>query len=85
VDDYLGHSQESMPWPMIRAALASHADLAVVPMQDLMGLDGEHRMNRPGVPTGNWRWRFQWDQLDAQLAQRIKHLIALYGRLQSVD
>ncbi|MEA1051002.1 4-alpha-glucanotransferase [Lamprobacter modestohalophilus] len=85
VDDYLGHSQEPMPWPMTRAALASRADLAVVPMQDLMGLDGNHRMNRPGVPTGNWGWRFQWDQLDAQLAQRIKHLIALYGRLQSVD
>lgn len=85
VDDYLGHSREPMPWPMTRAAFASRADLAVVPMQDLMGLDGDHRMNRPGVPTGNWRWRFQWDQLDARLAQRVKHLIALYGRVQSAD
>lgn len=81
VDDYLGHSQELMPWPMIRAALASRADLAVVPMQDLMGLDAAHRMNRPGIPSGNWQWRFQWDQLDDQLPQRLKDLIALYGRM----
>ncbi|MFP4061993.1 MAG: 4-alpha-glucanotransferase [Halochromatium sp.] len=80
VDDYLGYAQEPMPWPMIRAALASRADLAVVPMQDLMELDGVHRMNRPGVPSGNWQWRFQWDRLDDQLARRVAHLIALYGR-----
>jgi 4-alpha-glucanotransferase len=80
VDDYLGQSQEPMPWPMIRAALGSRADLAVVPMQDLMALDGAHRMNRPGVPRGNWQWRFQWDQVDEGLAQRVAHLVELYGR-----
>ena len=85
LDDYLGHSREPMPWPMIRAALASRADLAIVPMQDLMGLDGGHRMNRPGVANGNWQWRFQWDQLEEQLAQRMQHLIMLYGRLRKPD
>jgi 4-alpha-glucanotransferase len=80
VDDYLGQSQEPMPWPMIRAALGSRADLAVLPMQDLMALDGAHRMNRPGVPRGNWQWRFQWDQVDEGLAQRVAHLVELYGR-----
>ncbi|NBC47031.1 MAG: 4-alpha-glucanotransferase [Gammaproteobacteria bacterium] len=80
VDDYLGHSQEPMPWPMIRAALASRADLAVVPMQDLMGLGGAHRMNRPGVAIGNWQWRFQWDELDDALPARFAHLVELYGR-----
>jgi len=80
VDDYLGRSEEPMPWPMIRAALASRADLAVIPMQDLMGLGGEHRMNRPGVPLGNWQWRFQWDELDDALPTRVADLVALYGR-----
>ena len=80
VDDYLGHSREPVPWPMIRAALASRADLAVVPLQDLMALDGAHRMNRPGVPRGNWQWRFQWDQLDPGLAQRLAQMVQLYGR-----
>ncbi len=85
VDDYLGHSQEPMPWPMIRAALASRSDLTVVPMQDLMELDSLHRMNRPGVPSGNWRWRFQWDEIDDQLPQRLEHLIRLYGRIETTD
>lgn len=80
VDEYLGHSREPMPWPMVRSALASRSDLAVVPMQDLMGLDGTHRMNRPGVPTGNWQWRFQWHELDPALPTRIADLVALYGR-----
>ena len=81
VDDYLGRSSEPMPWPLIRCALGSRADLSVVPMQDLLGLDGAHRMNRPGVPSGNWRWRFQWEQLDPERVARLRHLVALYGRL----
>jgi 4-alpha-glucanotransferase len=80
VDDYLGLPKEPMPWPMIRTALASRADLAVVPMQDLMGLDGSHRMNRPGVASGNWQWRFRWEDLDEGLASRVAHLVELYGR-----
>lgn len=81
VDEYLGRSSELMPWPMIRAALASRADLAIVPMQDLLGLDGEHRMNRPGVPTGNWQWRFRWDQVTEELPSRLRALVELYGRI----
>jgi 4-alpha-glucanotransferase len=37
-------------------------------------------MNRPGVPVGNWQWRFQWDELDDALPTRVAHLVALYGR-----
>jgi len=51
----------------------------------LMALDGTHRMNRPGVPSGNWQWRFQWDQLDAGLAQRLARMIQLYGRKPEAD
>ena len=71
-----------MPWALIRCAMASVARLAVVPMQDVLGLDGGHRMNRPGVAGGNWRWRFQWEQASADRAARIHHLAAVYDRLR---
>jgi 4-alpha-glucanotransferase len=82
VDDYLGLPSEPMPWPLIRAALASVAELTILPMQDILGLDSEHRMNTPGTTADNWRWRFDWDQIDPQLTGRMQHLIALYGRLR---
>jgi 4-alpha-glucanotransferase len=81
VDDYLGYPREDMPWPLLRAALASVAQLAVLPMQDLLGLDSAHRMNRPGTSTGNWRWQFDWPQLPPELAPRLRHLLNIYGRL----
>ncbi|MCB1760166.1 MAG: 4-alpha-glucanotransferase [Gammaproteobacteria bacterium] len=81
VDDYLGRSREAMPWPMIRCALASRSRLAVLPMQDLLALDGEHRMNLPGTIGGNWKWRFQWQQLDHTLARRLYRRVEMYGRL----
>lgn len=81
VRDYLGHPGEDMPWPLIRSALASVACLAVIPMQDLLGLDGAHRMNTPGTQEGdNWRWRFQWEQVSEDLAPRLKHRVSQYGR-----
>jgi len=81
VDDYLGHPQELMPWPLIRCALASRARLAVVPMQDLLELDGQHRMNLPGTDEGNWRWRFDWADIRPELPGQVRHLLGLYGRL----
>jgi 4-alpha-glucanotransferase len=65
---------------MIRCALGSRSDLAILPMQDLLGLDSRHRMNRPGTAEGNWQWRFSWDQVDDELPARLTHLVALYGR-----
>ena len=44
---------------MIRAGLASVADIAIVPLQDVLGLGIEARMNRPGTAAGNWRWRLE--------------------------
>jgi len=81
VCDYLGCTPSEMPWPMIRAAFASVAKLAIIPMQDVIGLGGEHRMNRPGVPDGNWQWRFTWDQVNDEMAQRLRMQVTLYGRL----
>ncbi len=80
VRDYLAAPKEAMPWPLIRAALASVAQLAVLPMQDVMALGSEHRMNVPGVSSDNWRWRFEWDQVPADAATRLHHLVGLYGR-----
>jgi len=81
VDEYLGRSQEIMPWPLIRSALASSARLAVLPMQDLLALDGAHRMNLPGTVEGNWGWRFSWDQVEPDLAARLHRRVKMYGRL----
>ena len=81
VMEYLGAPAEPMPWPLVRAALASVARLAVVPLQDLLGLGSEHRMNLPGVAQGNWAWQFRAEQLTPALAGRLRALAELYGRM----
>ncbi len=77
---YLGDSPEAMPWLLVRAVLASVARLAVIPMQDVLGLDAAHRMNVPGVTEGNWRWRFSWDQLLDERRARLSDWVSLYDR-----
>lgn len=79
VRDYIG-CEEKMPWPLIRAVLASVADLAVVPLQDFLALDTAARMNTPGTIENNWRFRISWDQIETGLSGKIRHLMALYGR-----
>jgi len=78
--EYLGYPTEAMPWPLIRSAMASVACLAIIPMQDLLALDGQHRMNTPGTTEDNWRWRFDWQQLNEELAPRVQRLVHQYGR-----
>ena len=80
VNDYLGGTEESMPWSLVRSALASIACLAVVPMQDILELGKGQRMNTPGTQQENWRWRFQWEQLPEEACRRLQHLTELYGR-----
>ena len=65
---------------MVEAAYASEARLVVVPVQDLLGLGGKHRMNLPGTPEGNWSWRVKEGKLDAKLAEKIAKLAKKYGR-----
>jgi 4-alpha-glucanotransferase len=77
---YLGESSEPMPWLLIRTALSSVSELAVVPMQDLLSLDGDHRMNVPGTVEGNWCWQFDWEMVDDEIAVKLKALNDLYGR-----
>ena len=79
--DYLAGNREPMPAVLIQTAMASVSRMAIIPMQDFLGLGTEHRMNTPATAAGNWRWRFQWDQVDSLLAEKIRTWIKLYGRL----
>ena len=80
VRDYLGSAAHEIHWDLIRAACASVADTVVHPMQDVLGLGGEHRMNLPGRGEGYWEWRFAWSQVRPEHAQRLAHLAQLYRR-----
>ncbi len=76
----LGIADDDVPDGMIDAALGSVARLAVIPMQDLLHLGSEARMNTPGTSTGNWTWRFQWDQVHPDLARSLRTRIEESGR-----
>jgi len=78
--EYLQYPREPMPWPLINTALSSVCPTAILPMQDLLGLDGSHRMNTPGTTAGNWHWRFQWEWIAPGLTQKLRHLNVIYGR-----
>ena len=64
----------------MRAAYASVADLAVIPMQDFLGLGSEARINTPSTLGGNWSWRMKAGAFTAELAERMGKLAELYGR-----
>jgi 4-alpha-glucanotransferase len=75
---YLG--SDSMPQALIRAACASVAQLAVVPMQDLLGLGSAARFNTPGTKQGNWSWKLEAAALNHDRAQHYAGLNRLYAR-----
>jgi 4-alpha-glucanotransferase len=77
---YLRTDGSEIHWDFVRAVLASVADLAVVPLQDVLGLGSEARMNLPGRPGGNWRWRARDGALTPELRGRLRGLTELYGR-----
>ncbi|MGE5195355.1 MAG: 4-alpha-glucanotransferase [Deltaproteobacteria bacterium] len=78
---YLGTAGSEIHWDLIRLALASVAETAVVPVQDVLGLGTEARMNLPGTLQGNWRWRFAEEMLTPAIAGRLRELTAIYDRL----
>lgn len=67
-------------WVMIRAIMASIANIAIVPLQDVLGLGSEARMNLPGTTAGNWKWRYPHGALTDSLAAKLQNLSALYDR-----
>lgn len=78
---YLGAEDEDVPWLLLRWAFASVADMALVPLQDVLGLDSSARMNTPGKAGGNWSWRFDWEQPGNWAAPVLRDLSLIYGRL----
>lgn len=81
VEQYLGDSNEPIEWRMMRALFGSVAQVAVVPMQDILGLGSGSRMNRPGVAIGNWSWRMLPGELSANLIQRLRDLLETFDRV----
>jgi 4-alpha-glucanotransferase len=77
---YLGTQGHEINWDFIRLALMSVADVAIIPLQDVVGLGGEARMNVPGRAEGNWRWRFTFDAVSDEIKRRLKELTTIYGR-----
>lgn len=77
---YLGCDGTEINWSFIRAALASVADMAIIPLQDVLGLGSEARMNRPATIRGNWCWRFTADMLTENIKNRLRELTILYDR-----
>jgi 4-alpha-glucanotransferase len=85
--DYLGIAPDrdgtALPWALLRATQTSVAALALAPMQDLLALDGAHRMNLPGSGEGHWGWRFEWARVPPALAGRLRRLAEVAGRTAS--
>lgn len=79
---YLGREVpvQDIHWEFIRLAMMSIANVAIIPMQDILGLGKEARMNRPATADGNWRWRLLSKQLTPQLSRRLLKMTEIYGR-----
>jgi 4-alpha-glucanotransferase len=77
---YMGSNGADPVWDFIRLLLSSSAGAAIIPMQDLLELGSEARMNRPSTTGGNWLWRLREDQLRHDLAAKLREMKQLYGR-----
>jgi 4-alpha-glucanotransferase len=77
---YLGFKDEPIHWAMIRGILSSVANTAIAPMQDILGLGSEARMNLPGTSSGNWKWRMKPEAANDKIAPRLKEMVTLYDR-----
>ncbi len=78
---YLNATARNLPWAMIRLLWASVAGTVVAPLQDLLALGTEARMNFPGKPAGNWGWRVREEELSAELGARLLEFNTIYSRL----
>ncbi|MCA1592027.1 MAG: 4-alpha-glucanotransferase [Acidobacteria bacterium] len=78
--DYLHTDGTEIHWDFIRAVMASVSDMALVPLQDVLGLGTEARMNLPATTSGNWAWRCKPDALTPEIGERLHKLAEIYGR-----
>ncbi len=81
VECYLGRSEDGIHWSFIRAAQNSVADLCIVPLQDVLGLGSEARMNTPSLHGGNWKWRLKPGEFTGELTAKLSHLAEVTDRL----
>ncbi|MFH0785423.1 MAG: 4-alpha-glucanotransferase [Pseudomonadota bacterium] len=79
---YLGTLGDDCVGDLMRTALMSVADTAIIPFQDILKLGNGARMNLPGTAFGNWEWRFSWDMLPHDLAASVRGQVERYGRAQ---
>lgn len=78
---YLGApSGQGVAWDLIRLAYSSVANQAIVPLQDVLGLGSDARMNTPSVAEGNWSWRYRQEALTGEYSERLRDLVNLFGR-----
>ena len=77
---YLGTDGSEIHWDFIRLALSSIARIAIFPLQDILRLGTEARMNLPGTSQGNWEWRFTSDMLTSTIRERLRELTRVYER-----
>jgi 4-alpha-glucanotransferase len=82
---YAARDGSDIAWDMIRLAYASVADMAIVPLQDVLSLDNRARMNFPGKTGGWWTWRYTSDMLTEANAQRLREISELFGRIPQGD
>src|SRR5579864_224254 len=78
---YVGRCEDGIHWAFIRAAQASVSNLSIVPLQDVLGLGSEARMNTPSLHQGNWEWRYAGGQLVPEIAAKLAHLAEVTDRL----
>lgn len=77
---YFAVSGQDIAYDLIRGAIRSSANMAILPLQDLLRLDGRARLNTPGSAVGNWQWRYRSEQLGGLDAAALRQLLADYGR-----
>jgi 4-alpha-glucanotransferase len=77
---YLGFQNEPVNWVFIRTVLASVANIAIIPLQDVLGLGSDARMNLPGTVSGNWKWRYQPNALRKEISEQLQRFVLMYDR-----
>ncbi|AQT68458.1 4-alpha-glucanotransferase [Anaerohalosphaera lusitana] len=82
LSDYAGTkiNARNVHWQMIRLAMASTSKIAITPMQDVLGLDADQRMNCPARPEGNWKWRLPARKITPALTEKLHRLTRIFGR-----
>ena len=83
ISEYVGNrvTIKNVHMELIRLAMMSVADMVIIPMQDILGLGENARMNQPATLRGNWTWRFLPEQLSGNLIKRLSGMAGIYGRV----